>query len=410
MKKSFLWAGCLAASLSLIACGDDSSTSVDNTDKTDSKIVESSSSMGEDGSSGSDEDKSSSSVQDGDESSSSVDDNAPIRAATFDDLEKNMVLKGLFGTDIKLSAGAKKGFFTFWLPGEIQDSAWVAVQSDFANGKLKIGSSNAGVAYISGNGTIDSLKSMAHDGLTINFIVNQEGEEPELLYFVDKGDTNKVVTDRVKFSEDILSKAEDVTGKRLSCEVGDTTNVYSFFDDSFMLVRVVGKDTVNWIAGYFDIQRSKLLMLPKFRRESSSALYTMEVSSSFEMGPVVGTKNSCKDSKFEFKNLDVDKLATEWDASAGGKEWTMKLKSDETYEILVGVQPHLTGNWGVFGDYLFLSSKTCFDPDICKAVMGKVTDFDAEKGFTFTHTPSFIGEADPAPVEIPETWAAPKYE
>jgi len=53
MKKSFLWAGCLAASLSLIACGDDSSTSVDNTDKTDSKIVESSSSMGEDGSSGS---------------------------------------------------------------------------------------------------------------------------------------------------------------------------------------------------------------------------------------------------------------------------------------------------------------------------------------------------------------------
>ena len=125
MKRSFLLASCVAASLSLFACGDDSSSSPTN--NVDRDTIESSGSGDEDESSSSIESSSSE-----EESSSSA--GPVIRAATLDDLEKNMVIKDMFNKDVNFSTGSKNGVFSLWLPGDSYEAAWVVVHSDFKDG------------------------------------------------------------------------------------------------------------------------------------------------------------------------------------------------------------------------------------------------------------------------------------
>lgn len=401
MKKTFLWAGCLVASLSLFACGDDSSSSPDdNVDREDSKLTESSSSV--------EEEESSSSVE---EESSSSEEVIKIRAAKLEDFEKNMVLKGLFGKDIYLSTGSKNGMFSLWLPGEVQDSAWVVVRSDFENGEIQFNSDNATVAYIDGKGTIDSLKALVEDKKSITFIVNEEGEEPVLQYFVGKGDTNEVKTSKMKVPDNVLSSAESIVGKTLSCAMDDTTRYYSFYDDSFLMLSVADGDTIDWVAGYFDIQHNKLLMNTKFFKKSASVLYTVEVSPAFELAFTSGLKLSCKSSDFKFENIDFDEIAGEWDATDDGLNWSMDLKEDASFEIKAaeGREDIRRGNWNVLGDILFLKSTTCVDRT-CQGIMGKVTKFDAKKGFTYTHTASYPNDGEEHSPELPTEWQLPRYE
>ena len=127
MKRSFLLASCVAASLSLFACGDDSSSSPTN--NVDRDTIESSGSGDEDESSSSIESSSSE-----EESSSSA--GPVIRAATLDDLEKNMVIKDMFNKDVNFSTGSKNGVFSLWLPGDSYEAAWVVVHSDFKDGVI----------------------------------------------------------------------------------------------------------------------------------------------------------------------------------------------------------------------------------------------------------------------------------
>ena len=118
MKHSLLLAGITAASLALFACGDSSPSD------TEDDIL----------SSPSEKDDSSSSIEDVSSSSVSKDIPAGARAATLDDLERNMTLKGLFGRDIYLATGEKHGLFSLWIP----DTAWLAAPSDFKDGVLRI--------------------------------------------------------------------------------------------------------------------------------------------------------------------------------------------------------------------------------------------------------------------------------
>lgn len=414
MRKSFVWTSCLAAALAFVACGDDSSTSSNNVEYEDDKLV--SSSSNDDDDDGKKEEKSSSSVSKDEkekssssskeEESSSSADKSGIRAATLDDFGKNMVLKGMFGTDINLSVGSKNGMFTLWLPGKTQDSAWVSVISDFKDGKLEMNSTNTGVASIPGEGTISSMKKLS-EGAKISFIVDKEGT----LKYVFEGDTNVVETGKAKIDDNYLSSIDDLAKKQLTCANGDTTIVYSFFEDSYLMQRISGKDTTDWMGGRFDIQRNKLLLKPTLFRLRAGSLYTVDVSTSYAMNFSSGEKLKCEASELKFSSIAKKDLATEWDASKDGDSWVLNLKQDGTFELTAnnGVDEIREGQWDLFGDNMILKNEICLNTE-CQNVVGRLTNFDAKKGFTYEHTASYSADLKEHPAEFPTEWLLPRYE
>ena len=121
MKKSFglaIWPAAVAATTMFAACGSDDNSSNVEREEGASSSVEATSSSSE-------------------ESSSSEKREVPegTRAATLDDLQKNMALGKMFGSDIYLATGAKLGVFSIWIP----DTAWIAVHSEFKDGVLDHG-------------------------------------------------------------------------------------------------------------------------------------------------------------------------------------------------------------------------------------------------------------------------------
>lgn len=406
MKRSFLLAGCVAASLSLFACGDDSSSSPNNVDR---DTIESSGSEDPDSSAGKSGDKSSSSAEKPESSSSEDSGN---RAATLDDFEKNMVIKGLLKTEINLSVGAKNGVFTLWLPGETVDSAWVVAHSDFKKGVLEINSDNATYATTDEGGTIKSMLKLVTDGAKLSFIVNED----EKLLCVYNGDTLKVETAKVKVKTNVIANGDSLEGKRVSCKRGDTTDVYSFYKGAYVLRNVVkaGADSTlgtSWSTGYYDIQRNKLLLLTKYSPRSVKALVTTELGEDYSMTSLGGNKTECEAEGFKAGKVDASKLATEWDAVVGDVDWSMELKSDGTFKILAneGRKDIRNGDWALFGDVLVLRNRECLDADCITSIMGTVSDFDAKKGFSYVHTKSFPND-DKEHQELPFAWTAPIYE
>ena len=408
MKHSFLLAFTVAASLSLFACGDDSSSSPNNVDK---DTIESSADNGDNpDSSGGKTPDSSSSEEDNPESSSSAEEKDGIREATLDDLQKNMVIKDMFGTDIVFSAGSKKGLFAFFLPGEDYDSAWVVVHSDFKKGAIEFNNSNASYATIGSEGTVKSMKELVTEKASMSFIVKNVDEDSTLLC-VFKGDTLEVQTTKVKVNATLITDGTSLKGKRLTCKDDNLTNVFSFFDGSYVKFLVKESDTTHWNAGYYDILRGKFFALTQ-HTDSMAMLLTADLSTSYTMTSVSGAKSECSDAELKYTGIDSEKIASEWDAVDGELSWTMNLKTDGTFAIRAneGRDEIRNGEWSVFGDYLVLQSKECSNV-ACKAeIIGQVTDFDAAKGFTYSHWPSYPKDGENNGNELPSKWTAAVYE
>ena len=401
MKRSFLLAGCVAASLSLFACGDDSSSAPNNVDR---DTIESSNDN-DDSSSSSVEESSSSEAP---ESSSS----APgVRAATMDDFSKHMVIKGLFGKDISFAAGSKHGTFSLWVPGDGYEDAWMVINTDFKDGVINVAGSTVSYATTESGAATDSLVRFAGSKDKLSFIVD---EETEKLLCVYNGDTLDVETEKVKVKDKTITSGDSLAGKRLSCDRGDTTDVYSFYDGTYMLSHVVGDSATphdKWSTGYYDIQRSRLLLLTAYMSKSARALTTLEVSDAYALTTVSGTKTECKMETFKYTNLDASKLAGEWDGTEGDASWTLNLKSDGKFKALSneGRTDSREGAWDVFGDLLVLEVQGCMDV-ACLSVVGTVSDFDAAKGFSFKYTASYADDGKTHPGELPYAWKAPQYE
>lgn len=386
-KKS-LWASACVSAMFLGACGDSSSTSsnVEKGDGSSSSVESSSSSAAEEES-----------------SSSQVDINVPEggRVATLADLDKNIALGDLFGTKAYLATGAKHDVFSIWVP----DTAWMGFFSEFKDGSISFGNGNGYFAGIDGDKVTDAMGEFWKKGGTISFIVNSEDK---LQFSVNGGDYKDAETAKVAVSKNAISNGDDLNGVKLECKNGDSKVAYTFYEGRF-LQESEGDDGLEWAAGYYDIQRSKLLMLQVFfNTKGYVPLTTMTVDSDYNLTSVSGAVYSCSKSSFKYDAIDAGKIAGEWVADGDGLDWTLTLNKSGEYSVEAkkagNTEELKTGSWDIYGDLLVVKNKKCLKPSKCvSAAKGTVSHFDAENGFDFDHSDSDT----PA---VPKTWTVQQYE
>ena len=385
MKKSFglaILPAAVAATMMFVACGsDDNSSNVERDEGSSSSIEETSSSSKE-------------------QSSSSEKRDVPegTRIASLDDLQKNMSLGKMFGSEIYLATGAKLGVFSLWIP----DTAWIAVHSEFKDGVLEYGKSNGSIMTTNAD-VADSMSAFFEKGGKIEFVVKGE----KLQYSINGSDYADVEKVDVKTSPNWLSDGTKLQGVKLSCKNGDSQQSYSFYKGRYVVEESI-KDSSFWSAGYYDIQRSHLLMTPVFFDKSAYSLVSGQVSSEFNLSMDTGAEYKCEKTTFRFDELERDSIANEWIADADGVDWSMNLKKSGEYSLdaTKGKNPEdvRSGKWDVYGDILLLKNTSCQSPSKCaKSVKGAVEGFDPQKGFTYNHDDSST------PV-MPKDWTLPQYE
>ena len=385
MKKSFglaILPAAVAATMMFVACGsDDNSSNVERDEGSSSSIEETSSSSKE-------------------QSSSSEKRDVPegTRIASLDDLQKNMSLGKMFGSEIYLATGAKLGVFSLWIP----DTAWIAVHSEFKDGVLEYGKSNGSIMTTNAD-VADSMSAFFEKGGKIEFVVKGE----KLQYSINGSDYADVEKVDVKTSPNWLSDGTKLQGVKLSCKNGDSQQSYSFYKGRYVVEESI-KDSSFWSAGYYDIQRSHLLMTPVFFDKSAYSLVSGQVSSEFNLSMDTGAEYKCEKTTFKFDELERDSIANEWIADADGVDWSMNLKKSGEYSLdaTKGKNPEdvRSGKWDVYGDILLLKNTSCQSPSKCaKSVQGAVEGFDPQKGFTYNHDDSST------PV-MPKDWTLPQYE
>ena len=384
MKKSFglaIWPAAVAATMMFAACGSDDNSSNVEREEGASSSVEATSSSSE-------------------ESSSSEKREVPegTRVATLDDLQKNMALGKMFGSDIYLATGAKLGVFSIWIP----DTAWIAVHSEFKDGVLEYGKSNGSI-MATATAVSDSLTAFFEKGGKIEFVVKGE----KLQYSINGGDYADVEKADVKTSSNWLSDGTKLHGVRLSCKNDDAKQTYSFYKGRYVVEESIGASSF-WSAGFYDIQRSHLLMTPVFFNKSAYSLVSGQVSSDFNLSMDTGAEIKCEKTTFMFDEVDRDSIAKEWVADADGVDWTLKLKTSGEYALDAtkgkNSEDVRSGKWDIYGDILFLKNSSCQSPSKCaKSVKGAVEGFDSQKGFTYKHDDSST------PV-MPKDWTLPQYE
>ena len=392
MKRLLTLAGCAALALALGACGDSKSP-------TDSDDILSSA-TDKDGSSSSTEPESSSSFE--------IDLPKGARAATLDDLEKNMTLKGLFGRDIYLATGEKHGLFSLWIP----DTAWLAAPSDFKDGVLKF--SQGAITSIKRD--YDAIKSMEKlvekdSDHSMRFIVN---EDDQLQYSLDGGEYKDVGETSVKKNSSVVWNGDSLASKELFCKTGENTFTgYSFYKGRYVATDVVRNDKktndslVSWSAGYYDIHRGKLLMRPLFYSAPVYALVSASVSSDYKTLTISAEDVSCTLSELKYNEVPAADLEGEWESDEGGLAWSLDLRTDRTFEVKAfkGNENKALkqGTWDVYGNQLLMKVTGCLGGKCTPAVIGSVSKWKAGSFFNY-------GNSDPDDPSIPEDWTAPEYE
>lgn len=406
-------------SLALTACGDDGPTKSENIEHGD-KDASSSSISKDDGKNSSDskessDSKNSSDSKDNPSSSSSVKGDQPAssssekvdvpegaRAATLADLDKNMSLGEMFGTTVYLATGAQHGLFSLWVP----DTAWIAVTSDFSNGVLDINKKTAAYSGITGPAVSDSMKTLLDKGLKISFAVDGE----TLMFSTDGGKNyEKVGPATVKTTSTKMSKGDDLKGLRLTCKNGDKNNVYTFFEGRYYVETLANDNIEAWSAGYYDIQRSYLMMVPRFFEGPTTSMSTFFVEpDTYTLSFYGNVKNECEKSSVDYSDVVVKDLVNEWEAVEDGFEWTFELRDNGEYFINAvksgDTKQIKKGVWSVYGNMMFLQASGCMNASSCtQTVKGVVSGVDPKVGFEYKHS-------DPDQPVMPTVWTLPQYE
>jgi hypothetical protein len=391
MKRFLTLAGCAALALALGACGDSKSP-------TDSDDILSS---------GGSSAKSSSSKEA--KSSSSVSEDIPkgARAATLDDLERNMKLKDMFGRDIYLATGEKHGLFSFWIP----DTAWIAVPSDFKDGVISF-SSGAITSIKIENKAIESMEELVEKDSdhSMRFIVN---EDDQLQYSLDGGKYKDVTEATVKKNSSVISNGDSLASKTLFCKTGEETYTeYDFYKGRYVATDVKdsgksNRSVVSWSAGYYDIHRGKLLMRPLFYSAPVYALVSASVSSDYKTLTISAEDVSCTLSELKYNEVPAADLEGEWESDEGGLTWSLDMRADRTFEVKAfkGNENKALkqGTWDVYGNQLLMKVTGCLGGKCTPAVMGSVSKWKAGSFFNYSNS-------DPDDPPIPEDWTAPEYE
>ena len=389
MKLHYLLAGCVAATLAFTGCSSDSSSDggIDREDVMSSSSSELSSSSSKKVSS----------------SSAKKDTTDGIRAATLDDLSRNMLLD-IDGHQVHMATGSKQGLFSFWIlrgseKGQA-DTGEVVVMSDFEGGVINFDDDHATPSVIN---TLDEkyfLYKMAKK-MTIAFTVDSAGT---LMYSVDKGKAKEVQQEQFPTTQAKIGKYDDMVGKKLTCKSGDTTNVYKFFEGRYVMESSVGKKNILMVGGYADIHRAILLLMPEYYSNGVMALYQYTVSNEFDLDSL-----GCTSENFKFKNVKAKDLANNWYSYDKDLklDWNFVLAEDGTFKLEAFSNTNEQGkggHWDVYGNVLLMKTETCVDTSACELlVMGTIEDFEKGKGFTFKHSSE---EVPPMPKE----WVIQKFE
>lgn len=357
--------------------------------------------------------KSSSSVKgesgENEKSSSSVEVEVPsgTRVATLADLPKNLSLGDEFGTEVFLATGSKNGLFSLWGA----DSAWIVFDSKFENGVLSF-KSDAGFSGLSNTSQFKPMQDLLEKGATISFIVDPKDS---VMFSTDGKNFKKAEPAMVSISNSKMSNAENLKGTRLTCKNGDLSEEYSFYNGRYFLEVKDGDKDVSWSAGYYDIHRSNLLMIPKFfmvqdtSKGRVSALSTYFVNpSSMEFTFYGNLKKPCEKAELNYEEVAAKDMVGSWIAEDGSVEWSLDLKSSGEFKVLAresgDTKQSKAGIWDVYGDMMFWQAKGCLNPSSCtQFVKGVVEGMDPKAGFRYNHD-------DSDSPKMPKIWTLPQYE
>lgn len=365
-NKKMIFLG-LASTLLLLGCSDSSPSNPDREDLSSSSTV------------------SSSSVEN---SSSSIDSTIPegAKRATLDDLSKNMNLGTLLGADAYLTVG-EKGLFSLWFfvkGGTTEDKShgWIVVQSDFKDGIIQI-NKDAAVPAFDSSPVGDAIQDMVNGSAQISFIVK---EDSTVHYSVDGGDYVKASAVQLIASSGYVSKASVLENQEITCEEEDKASFsVEFFNDGRFVRKNKNGTTSTWSAGYYDVHRSVLFLVPTYYFGATNSLYKFKVENS--------TLNldslSCTKKSFETTIWKKNDIAKAW-VSQDSLNWTFILNESGSFSLKADRQTVAkeakTGTWDQFGSYLALTVNTCLDPKTCSAAtIGNVTDLE-EMSFSFDHS------------------------
>lgn len=400
MKKiwgSTLFTSAVAFSMMLSACGSDSSSSSSNVERAEGGE---SSSVEESISSSSAEDESSSSEK---KSSSSEESKKEDRVATSEDLPKNVSLGKVLGTEVFLATGNMQGVISMWvLNKDGSEVGWAVARSEFKDGTFEFDPQKG--SFIGASvPEADSLRAFFNKGGKIQFKVNAEDT---LLVSVNGGEFQNADVISVQSPKTRLSKVDSLQSADFKCDNGQ---LFKFYKDRYVLEETVN-DSVHWSAGYYDIQRGHLLMLPVFfNTRSITPLLSAQVNANYSITMDTGdrSKIECEKSTFKYTEMNRGEMVGSWDGS-DSLEWTLVLGKDGSYSVTAkdaGVDKESkSGIWDVYGDQLMLENTGCRKPETCtSAVKGKVEGFDAKVGFTYNHN-------DGDSPAVPTVWTLPQTE
>lgn len=349
--------------------------------------------------------KSSSSSAKAPESSSSADDSKAYRAATLNELEKNLELK-LFDQTVYLSTGSKQGMIALRIPDEL----WAVTYTDFADGVVFFTEENTGTQYANTDAAKKIMDGI-EKGLKISFVIDTNDV---VKYSVnDSKEYNDAIKASVALQANKISKAENLKDRIYECTDGDTTRILTFFDNTYIIDNYVDETLVDWFAGHYDIQRSTLLMLPVYSNlPSYQSLYTYSAGTDYI---TIGEKKlSCEVDAVSYKYEDASDFVGKWIATKDGIEWNFELRSDGKYELVAfdgdETVEMKSGVWEIYGYHLMMRNTSCLDSKPCTpSIHGQVQTgtLDQEtgkiSGFSYLHK-------DPDTPKIPTSFESQIFE
>ena len=320
------------------------------------------------------------------------------RAATLNELEKNMELK-LFDQTVYLSTGSKHGLFALRIPGEL----WLITYADFANGEVTFDATNTGKQ----SDETDAAKAITDhlaEGIRLSFRVDLDGT---LLYAVNGSEYSEAVKASAAVQRDTVSKAEEIKDKIYTCTDGEAKQIFTFFDSAYIVETLAGEEVTFWQAGRYDIQRATLLMRPFYSGKPSDSIYLYRVGTDHSIAPQNGTASTVEATGYAYEQ--ASDFVGDWVSSRGGIDWKFSLKADGTFGLTAseGGQKieDKSGVWEIYGYQMMMQNQSCLHSGCTSGIHGQLQTGTVDRetgrisGFSFIHS-------DPDTPAIPTSFDA----
>ena len=368
-------------------------------------------------------DSSSSSAPEEDSSSSAADiSSSSQKAEDADAIQKimsempNMDLGERFGGKLWLTAGAN-GLYSLWvIDSSNPETSYgtVAKTADISSGKLTF-TKDDGVVYAAGEAQGDEFLAELEKGISLEFAV----KDSSLTVSINGKEAKEVGKATRKVTKDYLSRSDSLVGKKAEWSTGDASSIYRFFKNGEYVRISVAENGDNkedlFEAGYYDVHRQHLLLLPAYHvgKVTSLGNYTVKVDDDDLIFEGATDKKTYHTTAMKVEYPKVSDLTDHgWESESNDTlKWTLDFKYDE-YRVVgkTGLSDNTMkvrrlGKWAVFGDYLVLTVDTCQAAKSieCKTERGAIQNLTADS-FKFDN---FDSKSEYA---TPKKWSVVKME